>query len=141
MRPCPSAVWSKGLGAAEWGRAGLSYVGAEQGGDKGADQGGETGGGWRGEGLREIEEIAGDEEMAGDVVDEQAGGEEGDEAGRWALRPQGLGFALALRPGSQGQLGAFPEQARLSECTTLSKQRSKHRSKHGGAASPRPRPE
>ena len=62
--------------------------------------------------------------MAGDATDEQAGGEEGEEGeegARWALRPQGLGFALALRPGSQGQLGAFPEQARLSECTTLSK--------------------
>eukprot|EP00964_Phaeocystis_antarctica_P109169 scaffold73649_cov62-Phaeocystis_antarctica.AAC.9 len=56
-----------------------------------------------------------DEEMAGGVGDEEAGGA----AARWALRPQGLGFALALRPGSQGQLGAFPEQARLSSYSTL----------------------
>ena len=55
MRPCPSALWSPGLGAAEWGRARLSYIGAEQGGAKGADQGAkgadqgaETGGGWGG---------------------------------------------------------------------------------------------
>jgi hypothetical protein len=54
----------------------------------------------------------GDEEMAGDVDDEEAGGG----AARWALRPQGLGFALALRPGSQGQLGAFPEQAHRTLC-------------------------
>ena len=108
VRPCPSATWSKGLGAEAWGRAALSYVGAEKGGD--------AEGAWRGEGLAEIEEMAGDdEEMAGGVGDEEAGGA----AARWALRPQGLGFALALRPGSQGQLGAFPEQARLSSYSTL----------------------
>ena len=103
------------MGAEAWGRAALSYVGAEKGGD--------AEGAWRGEGLAEIEEMAGDdeemagddEEMAGGVGDEEAGGA----AARWALRPQGLGFALALRPGSQGQLGAFPEQARLSSYSTL----------------------
>ena len=116
VRPCPSATWSKGLGAEAWGRAALSYVGAEKGGEKGAAKGGDAEGAWRGEGLAEIEEEAGDdEEMAAGVGDEEAGGA----AARWALRPQGLGFALALRPGSQGQLGAFPEQARLSRYSTL----------------------
>ena len=121
VRPCPSATWSKGLGAEAWGRAALSYVGAEKGGEKGGEKGaaakgGDAEGAWRGEGLAEIEEMAGDdEEMARGVGDEEAGGA----AARWALRPQGLGFALALRPGSQGQLGAFPEQARLSSYSTL----------------------
>lgn len=117
VRPCPSAAWGRGLGAAAWGAARLSYVAAHKGGA--------TEGGWRGEGLAEIEreiereaeieegvaESAAEEERAAEAAGAQAGGG----AARWALRPRGLGFALALRPGSQGQLGAFPEQARRGE--------------------------
>ena len=117
VRACPSATWGRGLGAAAWGAARLSYVAAHKGGA--------TEGRWRGEGLAEIEreiereaeveegaaESAAEEQRAAEAAGAQAGGG----AARWALRPRGLGFALALRPGSQGQLGAFPEQARRGE--------------------------
>ena len=123
VRPCPSAAWGRGLGAEAWRAARLSYAAAHKGGA--------TEGGWRGEGLAEIEreiereaeiekgvaesaageESAAEEERAAEAAGAQAGGG----AARWALRPRGLGFALALRPGSQGQLGAFPEQARRGE--------------------------
>ena len=117
VRPCPSATWGRGLGAEAWRAARLSYAAAHKGGA--------TEGGWRGEGLAEIEreiereaeieegvtESAAEEERAAEAAGAQAGGG----AARWALRPRGLGFALALRPGSQGQLGAFPEQARRGE--------------------------
>ena len=117
VRPCPSATWGRGLGAEAWGAARLSYAAAHKGGA--------FEGRWRGEGLAEIEreiemeaeieeeaaESAAEEERAAEAAGAQAGGG----AARWALRPRGLGFALALKPGSQGQLGAFPEQARRGE--------------------------
>lgn len=122
VRPCPAATWGRGLGPEAWGAARLSYVAAQNGGATD---------GWRGDGLAEIEreiereaeiekgvaESAGEEEVAGEEegAGEAAGAEAGGGAARWALRPRGLGFALALRPGSQGQLGAFPEQARRGE--------------------------
>lgn len=85
VRPCPSALWRKGLPASRWDMACMRYVDGEEGG-------------WSGPGLADLStaELDGAESLA-------AG------AQPWQLT-SASGFTLLLSPGPSGQLGAFPEQ-------------------------------